>query len=452
MKNILEEVRLAFISRKRYLETELRQSMEEGKDTAPYRQRAQEIMDMEDDKEAESAAILLYEKLQKELVRPDYPYQEPEELDRIIALFPEEKEAEPENLKDRLLGAWVGRAAGCLLGQPVEGWERERITGFAKATGNYPIQSYMSSEISEEIRGKFQIKDYPGNYGNKMISWVNHITCMPEDDDMNYTVMGVGIVEKYGHDFQPVDAAEFLTTNIPIFLTCTAERMAYKNIINGILPPKSASYGNPYREWLGAQIRADGYAYINAGNPYKAAVMAVKDASVTHTKNGIYAAAFCAALIAESAVADHAKEAIQCALLYIPKTSRLYVELTSFLDRWERNADTEKLLDYIHGRFDEKNQHDWCHVIPNDMIICLSLLNGGDDYTKVIGIAVEAGFDTDCNAATAGSAFGMMYGIGKIPESWQAPLRGQMVTRIGSQGKVKFTELAEACIKQRNRR
>ena len=180
--------------------------------------------------------------------------------------------------------------------------------------------------------------------------------------------------------------------------------------------------------------------------------MAVKDASVTHTKNGIYAAAFCAALIAESAVADHAKEAIQCALLYIPKTSRLYVELTSFLDRWERNADTEKLLDYIHGRFDEKNQHDWCHVIPNDMIICLSLLNGGDDYTKVIGIAVEAGFDTDCNAATAGSAFGMMYGIGKIPESWQAPLRGQMVTRIGSQGKVKFTELAEACIKQRNRR
>ena len=120
MKNILEEVRLAFISRKRYLETELRQSMEEGKDTAPYRQRAQEIMDMEDDKEAESAAILLYEKLQKELVRPDYPYQEPEELDRIIALFPEEKEAEPENLKDRLLGAWVGRAAGCLLGQPVE--------------------------------------------------------------------------------------------------------------------------------------------------------------------------------------------------------------------------------------------------------------------------------------------------------------------------------------------
>lgn len=450
MENILENVRLAFISRKNYLETELRQSFEEGKDVAPYRQKAQEIMSRENTREAEWNAILLYEELRREPVRPDYPYREPEDLEEIIALLPEEKAEAVENIENRLLGAWVGRAAGCLLGQPVEGWERERIIGFAKATGNYPIKSYMSSEVSEEVREKFQIKDYPGNYGNKMMSWVNHITCMPEDDDMNYTVMGLGIVEKYGHNFQPVDVAEFLTTNIPVFLTCTAERMAYKNIINGILPPESASYGNPYREWLGAQIRVDGYAYIHAGNPYKAAVMAVKDASVTHVKNGIYASAFCAALIAKSAVADNAKEAIQCALSYIPKTSRLYKELTDFTGRWEKDPDTQKLLDYIHGRFDEKNPHDWCHVIPNDMIICLSLLNGGDDYTKVIGIAIEAGFDTDCNAATAGSAFGMMYGIGQIPDSWQAPLRGEMITRVGSQGKVKFTELVRACIEQRD--
>lgn len=452
MENILENIRLAFISRKKYLETELRQSMEEGKDVRAYRQRAQEIMGRKDTPEAERDAVMLYEDLQREPVRAEFPYQEPETLDEIIALFPKEKEEDVENVESRLLGAWVGRAAGCLLGQPVEGWERERITGFAKAAGNYPFRTYLSSDVPEEIRSKFQVKDYPGNYGNKMISWVNHIDCMPEDDDMNYTVMGLGVVEKYGHDFKPVDVAEFLTTNIPVFLTCTAERMAYKNIVNGILPPESASYGNPYREWLGAQIRADGYAYINAGNPYKAAVMAVKDAAVTHTKNGIYASAFCAALIAKSAATKDAGEAIRCALMYVPETSRLYRELTDFLGRWEQDADTQKLLAYIHSRFDEKNPHDWCHVIPNDMIICLSLLNGRDDFTKVIGIAVEAGFDTDCNAATAGSAFGMMYGIQQIPESWQAPLNGRMVTRIGSRGEVMFTELVKACMEQREKR
>lgn len=452
MENILENIRLAFISRKNYLETELRQSMEEGKEVGAYRQRAQEIMDREDTAEAERDAILLYEELQGEPVQADFPYQEPESLDEIIALFPEEKEEKVEDIESRLLGAWVGRASGCLLGQPVEGWDRGRITGFAKATGNYPFRTYMSSDVSEKIREEFRVKDYPGNYGNKMVSWVNHISCMPEDDDMNYTVMGLGVVEKYGHDFKPMDVAEFLTTNVPVFLTCTAERMAYKNIVNGILPPKSATYGNPYREWLGAQIRSDGYAYINAGNPYKAAVMAVKDASVTHTKNGIYASAFCAALIAKSAAAENAGEAIECALTYLPKTSRLYKELTDFLSRWEQDADTERLLAYIHSRFDEKNPHDWCHVIPNDMIICLSLLNGKDDFTRVIGISVEAGFDTDCNAATAGSAFGMMYGIEGIPESWQEPLHGRMITRIGSQGEIKFTELVKACMEQREKR
>lgn len=449
MENILKDIRLQYVSRAHYLETELRQSEQEGKKIEDsVRERADHILAHKEEDWAEEQALQIYEELRTTPVEQGYAYKEPETLCEIEKMFPHKTVPafKKDELHNKILGAWIGRAAGCLLGQPVECWYRERILGLLKDTDNYPIQNYMSSDVDLGIRKKYEIVDEPGAYGNKKVSWLNNITCAPEDDDMNYTVMGLGVVENYGRNFAPVDVAEYLTLNVPVFMTCTAERIAYKNILNGILPPRTAEYGNPYREWLGAQIRVDAYAYVNPGNPREAAIMAARDASVTHTKNGVYAAAFCAALISESAVCQNAREAIDHALEYIPHESRLYQALTEFLEQCGHTEDPEAMIQWIHERYDEKDLHDWCHVIPNDMIICLSLIYGGTDFTRVIGLAVEAGFDTDCNGATAGSAFGMMYGIQAIPEKWSAPLNGRLMTRIGCLGNAGFEELTDRCM------
>ena len=47
-------------------------------------------------------------------------------------------------LRDRLLGAWLGRAAGCLLGKPVEGWSRQAIRTLLERTGEYPLRQYIA--------------------------------------------------------------------------------------------------------------------------------------------------------------------------------------------------------------------------------------------------------------------------------------------------------------------
>lgn len=115
------------------------------------------------------------------------------------------------------------------------------------------------------------------------------------DDDTNYTVLSQIIVECRGREFTPYDVAGTWLSAQLRDAHCTAEKVAYINLINGYFPPDSAMYKNPYREWIGAQIRGDYFGYINPGNPEKAAEMAFKDACVSHTKNGIYGEMFVAA-------------------------------------------------------------------------------------------------------------------------------------------------------------
>ncbi len=63
-------------------------------------------------------------------------------------------------------------------------------------------------------------------------------------------------------------------------------------------PEYTSTNRNLYREWIGAQIRADGWGYASAGNPERAAELAYRDACWTHRANGIYGEMMFAAIMA----------------------------------------------------------------------------------------------------------------------------------------------------------
>lgn len=99
---------------------------------------------------------------------------------------------------------------------------------------------------------------------------------MPEDDDTNYTVIGLKTLEIYGKDFTSDQIAWMWLTSLAMGHVSTAERVAYRNIGNLVPTSKSGWWKNPYREWIGAQIRADIFGYVCPGDPKKAADMGME--------------------------------------------------------------------------------------------------------------------------------------------------------------------------------
>ena len=74
------------------------------------------------------------------------------------------------------------------------------------------------------------------------------------------------------------------------------------------------------------------------------------------------------------------------------------------------------------------------------MIVVASLLYGKGDYAQSICMAVETGFDTDCNGATVGSILGMANGIHSIPDYWVTPMRDTLHTSIFGVGTVSIKQ------------
>ena len=62
-------------------------------------------------------------------------------------------------------------------------------------------------------------------------------------------------------------------------------------------------------------------------------------------------------------------------------------------------------------------------------------------------MAVETGFDTDCNGATVGSVLGMANGIDSIDEVWKKPIHDTLHTSVFGLETVKISDRVEQTLK-----
>lgn len=421
---------------------EYNQAVDEGIDIEAYESLFRSVAAMPNSEIKEKMADALSELVLSLDQKQGYKYIEPSVLEEIKALRKpysiNVNKPDRETLEDKIYGAWLGRVIGCLLGKPVEGIRSDEFIPLLKNSDNYPMHRYvLSTDISQEMIDtyKFYLKDK---------CYADTVDGMPVDDDTNYVVLSQLIIEKYSRDFTSASIADAWVRYQPKTAYFTAEYIAYCNLLDHYDPPATAVHKNPFREWIGAQIRGDYYGYINPGNPELAAEMAFRDAAVSHIKNGIYGEMFVSAMIACAAVCDDIKDIIFGGLAQIPSTSRLYAEIMQVIEDYDNGVTYEEFYNKLHSAYDEYDGHGWCHTLPNAIIVVGALLYGNGDFGKSLCLAVQAAFDTDCNGATVGSVVGMMIGAKAIPEEWSKPVNDTIHTSVLGVGTVSVSECAKA--------
>lgn len=350
---------------------------------------------------------------------------------------------------DKVYGAWYGKLIGLILGQPTEGWPRQRIEEEARRVGAFPVTYYLPASFKSHVPSFLM-----GNFNGS-----------PPNDDSDLMLVDLLALRENGVGLTSRDIANAWVKFVGG--ACTAEGIAVQNFRKDIWPPVSATYDNPYSEWIGAQMRGDIWGMIAPGAPKVAARYAYLDASISHVRNGIYGEQFMSAAVSVAMVEKDPEKVLRTALKTIP-TNCVYAAAIRDVIGWHKqNKDwraTWELVDKKWGRFEDgtgsrKFRNDrfntmkgvyqwadykWVYADLNGAVCALALLYGEGDFSKTICIATMCGYDNDCNTGTVGAIVGAMIGEKAIPQRWKDPIHNDYRSGLRmKQRDLKISELAD---------
>jgi ADP-ribosylglycohydrolase len=339
----------------------------------------------------------------------------------------------------RIRSAWEGRVSGCQLGKPVE------VLSMLK--GREALETYLQEA------GALPLRDYVPLVEGTLVERFGRACCRGQlvraepDDDINYTVLALLLLEEKGVSFDTVDVARAWLRLLPAGVTWTAERAAYRTLLarSGEYLPNGGEAGfdlnecsdNEYNDWIGAQIPADLYGWVCPGCPALAAELARRDAALSHRGEGVYGAVFVAALGAAIPAAKTLDAALDAALAQIPADSgsaaavRLGRQLSG-----ESNAVAK-----LHERYEGLSP---VHTLNNLALVVWALCSADGDFGAAIGEAVAAGWDTDCNGATVGGLFGLTGA--PIPDAWIRPWAGRVGLGLAGHSELTLDELVDRTV------
>jgi ADP-ribosylglycohydrolase len=257
-----------------------------------------------------------------------------------------------------------------------------------------------------------------------------------------------------GAGFAWYDVADAWNHCLASSALCTAELVAMTNYVAAspraalafadasarAEPSHTRTHCNPYREWIGAQIRADGWGYACAGNPELAAELAWRDASWTHSANGIYAEMFFAAVVSAAFVERGPIRLIEIGLSEIPAASRLAEAIRGALAWFDQCSDEEEFLARLESTYGALHP---THAVPNALIVLMAIYYGEMDTVLAPCLAVAAGFDTDCNGATAGSIVGAADGYDAADKTLIKRLNDTVRSNVAGFEETRLQTLAE---------
>ncbi|MFP5327913.1 MAG: hypothetical protein ACLGHT_10585, partial [Acidimicrobiia bacterium] len=169
----------------------------QGYDTDGLREELDRLADSYD------ALDLFAHQIATRPLREGWPYAEPTDLEDIWA------EADPTrpqgamtalgeaDAAGRAAAAFVGSVCGCMLGKPLEiNPTLAEIEAALTPTGEWPLNDYLSE------RAILGLREIQGQWRELARERITHVAA---DDDINYTVLGMRVLEERGLGFGRAD-------------------------------------------------------------------------------------------------------------------------------------------------------------------------------------------------------------------------------------------------------
>jgi hypothetical protein len=327
---------------------------------------------------------------------------------------------ENDSLRDKILGAWVGKSYGAAVGEPIE--------------FDYAGEIFEGSVAVQEVH----LRDWLVN-----------------EDDLYMNMGMLKVVVERGLEATSEDFASPYREGG--YLVWHANGQARQNLLEGIPAELSGHpYYNPHADDIDFQIECDYIGMISPGLPEAAQALCLRQGRVVNHGDGIYGGMFFTAMYAASFFETDVRRVVELGRRAIPGDSD-YGRIIDDVLAWhlDHPDDWRETWRQIEAKWN----HDLCPWGPttkggkfnieasfNGAYVALGLLYGGGDFDATIEITDRAGQDTDSNVANAGGIVGTVIGYQRLPQRVRDEMAPYM-DRIYNHTDYSIVTATEACVR-----
>ncbi len=289
-------------------------------------------------------------------------------------------------LCDRIQAGWLGKSIGGAIGAPVENHKR---FGCAKAVDIWPDELLPNDDLDIQL------------------VWLEA-----------FQERGLFLTRR---DLEEMwfDRCEYNFCEYGVFMN---------NIERGIHSPLSGDWNNDFfRESEGCPIRSEIWGMVCPGNPTLAAEYAKMDGELDHAGFSVEVEMFLSAAAAAAFVEETLSGIFDAALAVLPGNSSIGIVLCDMRKLCHQNTSDAVLWRRMIRRYGDR---DASKAITNFAIVLAALFRHGDSFCDCMEFCYNAGWDTDCTAATAGALLGILRGAKFLPEDWVGNVGGNLSAGI----------------------
>lgn len=194
---------------------------------------------------------------------------------------------------------------------------------------------------------------------------------------------------------------------------------AVQNLERGMRPPLSG-WDNVQNDDDGAAMRIAPVGILCAGDPQKAAEIALIESEISHARDGIWGAQAVAASVATALVSDSADAVLASGLEQIPDDSWLGRTMQRAMQICDDSGTIEGAWEDLHIQLHTPVHATCAEALPQAYAV-FKLTKG--DFRQGMFWAGNFGRDADTISAVVGALSGALHGTKVIPAEWIETVR-----------------------------